>query len=184
MAPSNQPLVVQSTAERILNPDSGRGAAILVWILGLLFSLSIVGLPIGILLLRSVILVNPNQAKVLVLFGKYLGTVRRAGLFVVNPFAAKREVSLRVRNFDSAKLKVNDHRGNPIEIAAVVVWRVHNTAQAVFDVENYESYVAVQTESAIRGTATKHPYDSAQPGEISLRVVAEHINSELKRQLD
>ncbi|MDA1195383.1 MAG: SPFH domain-containing protein [Planctomycetota bacterium] len=109
---------------------------------------------LGLLLLLGLALVNPNQSKVILLFGNYKGTIRRPGLWWVNPFCQKRAVSLRVHNFNSETLKVNDLRGNPVDIAAVVVWRVKDTAQAAFDVENYESYVAVQSESAIRTTAS------------------------------
>jgi regulator of protease activity HflC (stomatin/prohibitin superfamily) len=138
---------------------------------------------IGLLLLRGLTLVEPNQSQVVLLFGKYKGTLRKPGFRWINPFTSRRGVSLRVNNFDSARLKVNDMRGNPIEIGAVVVWRVKDTAQAVFDVEHYERYVAVQTESAIRTTAARHPYDSAQPGQSSLRGDSEEVNQELMRQL-
>ena len=149
----------------------------------------LLGLPLllvfglGILLLRGLVLVEPNQSKVVLLFGKYKGTLRRPGFYWINPFTARTAVSLRVRNFDSAKLKVNDLRGNPIEIGAVVVWRVRDTAMATFDVEHYESYVAVQTESAIRTTAAKQPYDTAQPGQVSLRGDSSEVNVELMAQL-
>jgi regulator of protease activity HflC (stomatin/prohibitin superfamily) len=149
----------------------------------------IIGVPLlflfglGMLILRGLVLVEPNQASAVMLFGKYKGTLRTPGFHWINPFTARKPVSLRVRNFDSAKLKVNDLRGNPIEIGAVVVWRVHDTAQALFDVEAYESYVAVQTESAIRTTAAKHPYDAAQPGQVSLRGDSSEVNVELMAQL-
>ncbi|MBX7081664.1 MAG: SPFH domain-containing protein [Nannocystaceae bacterium] len=149
----------------------------------------LVGLPLlfffglGVLVLRGLVLVEPNQSKVVLLFGKYKGTLRKPGFHWINPFTGCRKVSLRVRNFDSAKIKVNDLRGNPIEIGAVVVWRVKDTAQAVFDVEHYESYVAVQTEAAIRTTAAKHPYDAAGPGQVSLRGDSSEVNVELMAQL-
>jgi regulator of protease activity HflC (stomatin/prohibitin superfamily) len=149
----------------------------------------LIGLPllfvfgIGILVLRGLVLVEPNQSRVVLLFGHYKGTMRRTGFHWINPFTGRKPVSLRVRNFDSAKLKVNDLRGNPVEIGAVVVWRVKDTAQAVFDVENYESYVAVQTESAIRTTAAKHPYDAAGAGQVSLRGDSSEVNAELMDQL-
>ena len=104
--------------------------------------------------------VNPNEGKVLQLFGDYRGTTRQAGLRWANPFYSKRRVSLRVRNFETAKLKVNDARGNPIEIAAIVVWRVVDTAEAVFHVDDYENYVHVQSEAALRSLATGYPYDA------------------------
>lgn len=137
----------------------------------------------GIFILLGLRLVNPNQACVVVLFGKYKGTIRKEGLWWVNPFTSRRSVSLRINNFDTKHLKVNDLRGNPIEIGAVVVWRVRDTAQAVFDVENYNSYVEVQSEAAIRTTASKHPYDAAEAGQTSLRGDSEEVNAELLRQL-
>ncbi len=128
-------------------------------------------------------LVNPNQSRVATLFGRYKGTLRRAGLWYMNPFTVRRRVSLRVHNFNSEKLKVNDLRGNPIEIGAVVVWRVADSAQAAFDVEDYESYVEVQSESAIRSTAARHPYDAPEEGQTSLRGNSEGVNDELQREL-
>ena len=104
--------------------------------------------------------VNPNEGRVLQLFGAYKGTVRTPGLRWASPFFTKKHISLRVRNFESTKLKVNDLDGNPVEIAAVVVWRVVDSAEAVFEVDNYENYVKVQTESAIRNLATRYPYDT------------------------
>ena len=138
---------------------------------------------LGLLLLRGLVLVEPNQSQVVLLFGTYRGTLRTPGFHWINPLTTRRGISLRVNNFDSSRLKVNDLRGNPIEIGAVVVWRVKDTAQAVFDVEHYERYVAVQTESAIRTTAARHPYDSAKPGQSSLRGDSEEVNQELMRQL-
>jgi regulator of protease activity HflC (stomatin/prohibitin superfamily) len=138
---------------------------------------------LGLLLMRGLVLVEPNESKAVLLFGRYRGTIRQAGFHWVNPFSARRHVSLRARNFDSTKLKVNDKRGNPIEIGAVVVWRVKDTAQALFDVDHYESYVAVQTESAIRTTAAKHPYDAPTEGEVSLRGDSSEVNVELMAQL-
>ena len=129
-------------------------------------------------------LVNPNQSKVVVLFGNYKGTLRRHGFYWVNPFSVRKAVSLRAHNFNSDKLKVNDLRGNPIEIGAVVVWRVRDTAQAAFDVENYESYVEVQTESALRHLASTHPYDSPHDTETSLRGSSDSVNHELQQELE
>ena len=119
----------------------------------------VLGILCSILVFRSLVIVTPNHSKVIVLFGKYKGTLRHDGFFAVNPFASRREVSLRAHNFNSDKLKVNDLRGNPIEIGAVVVWRVRDTAQATFDVEDFESYVQVQTESALRHHAAQHAKD-------------------------
>jgi regulator of protease activity HflC (stomatin/prohibitin superfamily) len=115
-------------------------------------------------------LVNPNQGKVLQLFGRYVGTDRNNGLRWANPFYSKQSVSLRVRNFESGRLKVNDANGNPIEIAAIIVWRVVDTAEAVFEVDNYENYVTIQSESALRNLATSYPYEHDKEDErLSLR---------------
>jgi len=128
-------------------------------------------------------LVNPNQAKVVLFFGKYRGTLRESGFYWVNPLTYRRHVSLRVHNFSSEKIKVNDKRGNPIEIAAIVVWKVRDTAQALFDVEDHNDYVQVQSEAAVRHLAASHPYDQVAEGEISLRGNAEVVNAELKEEL-
>jgi regulator of protease activity HflC (stomatin/prohibitin superfamily) len=138
---------------------------------------------LGLWMLKGLVLVEPNESKAVLLFGRYKGTLRTTGFHWINPFASTRNVSLRARNFDSTKLKVNDQRGNPIEIAAVVVWRVKDTAQALFDVEHYEAYVTVQTESAIRTTAAKHPYDASGEGVVSLRGDSSEVNVELMSQL-
>jgi hypothetical protein len=123
--------------------------------------------------------VQPNQAKVLTLFGKYVGTVRTAGLWWANPFFVKRSISLRVRNFETAKLKVNDKTSNPIEIGAIVVWQVVDSAEAMFEVDNYEDYVRVQSESAVRTLATSYPYDAHVDGERSLSHNAVEISDQL-----
>lgn len=141
------------------------------------------GILAAILVFRGLVVVPPNHSKVVVLFGKYRGTLRRDGFFWVNPFAARREISLRAHNFNSDKLKVNDLRGNPIEIGAVVVWRVRDTAQAAFDVEDFGSYVQVQTESALRHLASLHPYDSPHDTEVSLRGSSDAVNAELQQEL-
>jgi regulator of protease activity HflC (stomatin/prohibitin superfamily) len=127
-------------------------------------------------------IVHPNEAKVLVLFGKYMGSVRDAGFWWSNPFVVRRSVSLRIRNFNSERLKVNDSNGNPIEIAAVVVWRVTDSSRALFDVENYEQFVAIQSEMAIRSLASEYPYD-AQDEHASLRGSPQEVADNLKRQL-
>jgi regulator of protease activity HflC (stomatin/prohibitin superfamily) len=131
--------------------------------------------------------VGPNEAKVLQLFGNYMGTVREPGLRWVNPFFSKRGISLRVRNFESERLKVNDLAGNPIEIAAVVVWRVVDTAEALFHVDNYDNFVHVQSESALRNMALSYPYDAHAEGEVSLRShtaeVALHLKTEIQERL-
>ena len=130
----------------------------------------------------GVFLVNPNEAKVLQLFGRYAGTVREAGLKWANPFYTKHKVSVRVRNFESQKLKVNDSHSNPVEIAAVVVWRVVDTAEALFEVDDYIQYVHVQSESALRNMATHYPYD-AHGGEISLTANAAEISDKLTSEI-
>ncbi len=126
---------------------------------------------------------QPNEAVVLVLFGAYKGTVRDSGLFVTNPFNKRIRISLRIRNFNSDKIKVNEKRGNPIEIAAVVVWRVQDTAQACFDVDSYENYVRVQSESAIRHVASSYAYDDGEPDEITLRGGSDDVSAALTREL-
>jgi regulator of protease activity HflC (stomatin/prohibitin superfamily) len=129
------------------------------------------------------LVVSPNEAQVLQLFGNYAGTVNRPGFWWTNPFTMPRhKVSQRVRNFESAKLKVNDHDGNPIEIAAIVVWRVSDTAEAVFQVDSYENYVKVQTEAAIRNLATSYAYDSHQDDKLSLRTSSDEITGRLRSE--
>ncbi len=127
--------------------------------------------------------IQPNDSRVIILFGKYLGTVRKTGFWWVNPFVIKKSVSLRIHNFNSEKIKVNDLHGNPIEIAAVIVWRVIDTARAVFDVQNYEQFVAIQSETAIRGLATKYAYDSSEEESFSLRGNPQEIADELKKEV-
>lgn len=127
--------------------------------------------------------VNPNEGRVLQLFGAYKGTVREPGLRWASPFYTKKQVSLRVRNFESGKLKVNDFDGNPVEIAAVVVWRVTDTAEAVFEVDNFENYVKVQTESAIRNLATRYPYDTHEDEKVSLRGNTAAVAADLKHEI-
>ena len=129
-------------------------------------------------------MVEPNQAAVLTLFGRYVGTVKEAGLRWNNPFFAKKKLSLRVRNFESGRLKVNELEGSPIEIAAVIVWRVVDSAESVFNIDDYESFLQVQSESALRAMATHYPYDSHDDGSISLRSHQTEISQHLKDQLD
>ncbi len=151
-----------------------------------------IGVPVAVLvgslfLTGGFFIVQPNEAKVLVFFGRYVGSVRKAGFFWANPFAARQSVSLRVRNFNSEQLKVNDSRGNPIEIATVVVWRVTDSARALFDVEKYTGFVAIQTETAIRNVATQYPYDPHED-EVSLRgdadVVSKALCDEIQERLE
>jgi len=127
--------------------------------------------------------VNPNEARVLQLFGQYAGTARATGLRWSNPFYSKRRISLRVRNFESAKLKVNDADGNPIEIAAVVVWKVVDTAEACFVVDDYQNYVKVQSEAAVRNLATRYPYDAHEEHQTSLRGKTDEVAKDLKGEL-
>jgi len=128
--------------------------------------------------------VQPNQAAVLSLFGKYIGTVKDNGLRWNNPFYSKKKVSQRVRNFESGKLKVNELDGSPIEIAAVIVWQVVDSAEAVYNVDDYESFVHIQTESALRAMATSYPYDQHEEGQVALRSHPAEISQHLKEQLD
>lgn len=128
----------------------------------------IIALLVVVFLLFGLFVVNPNEAKVLQLFGTYVGTVKDPGLRWANPFYTKKRVSLRVRNFETSKLKVNDNRGNPIEIAAVVVWKVVDTAEAVFEVDDYIHYVHVQSEAAVRNLASNYPYDAFEDDEVSM----------------
>jgi regulator of protease activity HflC (stomatin/prohibitin superfamily) len=146
-----------------------------------------ISMALWILALRGFFIVAPNEAQVLQLFGDYAGTAKIPGLRWANPFFTRKKISLRVRNFESSHLKVNDAEGNPIEIAAVVVWRVVETAEATFEVNDYENYVHVQSEAAVRNAATSYPYDSHQDHVISLRgstaAVADHLKQEVQQRL-
>jgi len=132
-------------------------------------------------------MVQPNQGRVLTLFGSYVGTVKATGLRWTIPLFVRRNISLRIRNFESGQLKVNDNHGNPIEIASVVVWSVDDTAQAVFEVDDYESYVSIQSEAALRNMATSYPYDIYEDGDISLRshpqLIADALTQEVQNRL-
>jgi regulator of protease activity HflC (stomatin/prohibitin superfamily) len=138
-------------------------------------------------LFAGLFIVNPNEGRVLQLFGDYVGTAKKPGLAWANPLFTKKRISLRVRNFESARLKVNDNEGNPIEIAAVVVWRVVDTAEAVFEVDDYQNFVKVQSEAAVRNLATRYNYDAHEEHVISLRgntaEVAEHLKKEIQERL-
>lgn len=131
--------------------------------------------------------IQPNESKVLILFGKYTGTVKESGFWWVNPFTSKKHVTLRIRNFNSERLKVNDLHGNPIEIATVIVWRVVDSARAIFDVQNYEQFVAIQSETAIRSMASEYPYD-VDDDKPSLRgtplEIAENLKNTLQTRLE
>ena len=166
-------LVVTGTGP---DPDGGAisvGRIVLGVLLGIVAFLSLIGL----------YTVQPNQAAVLSLFGKYVGTVKDNGLRWNNPFYAKRKVSQRVRNFESGKLKVNELDGSPIEIAAVIVWQVVDSAEAVYNVDDYESFVHIQSESALRTMATSYPYDQHEEGQVALRSHAAEISKHLRDEL-
>ncbi|HIC68979.1 MAG TPA: SPFH domain-containing protein, partial [Candidatus Latescibacteria bacterium] len=143
--------------------------------------------PVLVLTLVGLFIVNPNQGRVVLLFGRYVGTVKEPGLRWANPFLTKRKISLRVRNFETGHSKVNDTDGNPIEIASVVVWKVVDTAEASFEVDDYVNYVHVQSESAVRNLATQYPYGTHEDGQISLRgntdKIAERLQTEIQSRL-
>ena len=146
----------------------------------------LLGAAIGVLaafFLVGLYMVEPNQAAVVSLFGKYVGTVRENGLRWNNPFFTKKKVSQRVRNFESGKLKVNELDGSPIEIAAVIVWQVVDSAEAVYNVDDYESFVHIQSESALRAMATSYPYDQHEEGQLALRSHAAEISQHLQQEL-
>ncbi len=150
-------------------------------------AVGIVCLFLFVLAINGFFVVQPNEARVLVFFGTYVGSLRKPGFWWSNPFTVKKHVLLRIRNFNSDKLKVNDSQGNPIEIAAVVVWRVVDSAKALFDVENYETFVAIQSETAIRALATAYPYDSHEEDGTSLRgnpdEIADRLRQEVQKRL-
>jgi hypothetical protein len=157
---------------RAARADDGRVALVGV----LVIAASMLGL-------AGLFTVAPNEGRVLQLFGAYRGTAKEEGLRWANPFYSKKRISLRVRNFESAHLKVNDTDGNPIEIAAIVVWRVVDTAEAVFEVDDSEHYVKVQTESAVRNLATHYPYDAHLEGHLSLRGSTDEVAKKLKSEI-
>lgn len=196
------PKAAQDPSHEILMVPKTHGILALVLAVGLLIvaivlfavgansrgaeEIALLGIPALILSVFSLIsmtLVNPNQAKVVLLFGQYVGTIRKAGFYAINPFTVCRKISLRVRNFNSDTIKVNDQRGNPIEIAAIVVWKVRDTAQAIFDVEDFDDYVRVQSEAAVRQLASTHPYDHAEDGQTSLRGSSARVNDELATEV-
>ncbi len=150
---------------------------------GALIALTIVLEVVALALLFGLFVVNPNEARVLQLFGRYVGTVRQQGLRWANPFYTKKRISVRVRNFETEQSKVNDTDGNPIEIASVVVWRVVDTAEACFEVDDYVHFVHVQSEAAVRNLATQYPYDTQKDGQLSLRGDTEEIAGQLKVEI-
>ncbi len=149
-------------------------------LLGLLHA---AGMMVAFTMMGGLFIVHPNEAKALVLFGTYKGTVRADGFWWANPFFTKQPISLRVRNFETAKLKVNDNHSNPIEIAAIVVWKVVDSAEALFEVDSYERYVEVQSESALRGVAVQYAYDSHTAGEMSLSQNTDEVSQTLEAAL-
>ena len=157
------------TAARTENPWFGVAAAAVILL--------------NFVLMPGFFTVQPNTARVLLLFGRYVGTVREGGFHWTNPFRTKKALSLRAHTLNGEKLKVNDKSGNPIEIAAVVVWRVKETAQAVFDVEDYEQFVHIQSETAVRHLASTHPYDGGTDEEPSLRGSGDRVAAELQAEL-
>ncbi len=147
------------------------------------FWLIIATVLIAVIIFSSITIVQPNQARVVTFFGRYLGSIRENGLWMTVPLSLRSMVSLRVSNFNSKTLKVNDVEGNPVEIAAVVVFRVIDSARAIFDVSNYEQFVEIQSETALRHVATKYPYDNFREEGFSLRGNAEEVAAELTKEL-
>ncbi len=150
---------------------------------GLMLGISVLVGVVAFFLLFGLYMVEPNQAAVVSLFGKYVGTVKENGLRWNNPFFSKKKVSMRVRNFESGKLKVNELDGSPIEIAAVIVWQVVDASEAVYNVDDYESFVHIQSEAALRSMATSYPYDQHEDGQMSLRSHAAEISEHLQKEL-
>jgi regulator of protease activity HflC (stomatin/prohibitin superfamily) len=180
--------------EKIITPISGYTLAILVFVLFAigLFGLIVIRIPwslaeifLTVLLLPGFFFVNPNGSRVLVLFGKYIGTVKENGFYWVNPLYIKQAISLRARNFDSERVKVNDKVGNPILIGVILVWRVENTYNAAFDVDNYENFVRIQSDAAVRKLAGMYPYDNFEDekAEITLRSGLTEVNHTLEEEL-
>jgi len=166
---------------------AGVGAAVFRFVAGDLTPGLVVALVLVLVLdavcWRGFTVVSPNTARVLLLFGGYKGSIKEPGFWWVNPLTSRRLVSLKVRNFESGKLKVNDHIGNPIEIGAIVVWKVVETAEAVFQVDDYEHFVHMQTESAVRTLATSFPYDAHEEGELSLRGSGAEVSVRLRQEI-
>ena len=156
--------------------DSGHGG-------GVLMVLGIIALIVVFVMVSSLTIVSPGDTKVVQFFGRYVGTIRKQGLLLTMPLTTKKKVSVKVRNFESNELKVNDANGNPVNIAAIVVWQVADTAKSVFAVESYEDFVKVQSESALRHVASSHPYDFAEFGEESLRGSTDLVSGELAEEV-
>jgi regulator of protease activity HflC (stomatin/prohibitin superfamily) len=171
-------LLVGSVVMVVVSISAASAPGIIGWLVA--FFLTLACLP-------GLVVVNPNQAAVVQMFGVYVGSIKQPGFWFVNPLTKRRRVSLRIRNFESSKLKVNDQDGNPIEIAAVVVWKVMDSAEAVFEVDDYEHFVHVQSEAALRNLATSYPYDSHAEGQMSLRMsvleIAHRLRDEIEERL-
>ncbi len=169
------PILLAAVAGLILLPPPVKIVAALVMMLDIFF-------------LGGLFMVNPNEGRVLQLFGKYAGTVKTPGLRWANPLYTKKKISQRVRNFETSRMKVNDIDGNPIEIGAIVVWQVVDTAEASFQVDKYEEFVKIQSESAVRNLASQHPYDTHNEASISLRghtaVISKQLCEEIQERLD
>jgi regulator of protease activity HflC (stomatin/prohibitin superfamily) len=159
------------------------GVLALIFLVPFIKILAALWIPINFFLLCGLFFINPNEARVMQLFGKYVGTCKQEGLRWANPFYSKKRISLRVRNFETGRMKVNDIDGNPIEIASIVVWKVVETAEACFQVDNYEEFVKIQSESAVRNLATQHPYDTHVDGRLSLRGNTLAISDQLKAEI-
>ncbi|MBU0984421.1 MAG: SPFH domain-containing protein [candidate division Zixibacteria bacterium] len=186
--------------ENVRNVPSGLGILVLLIVLFLASVAALIFLPpilkvvpalwlvVNFFLLFGVFYVNPNEARVLQLFGKYVGTCKQEGLRWANPFYTKKRISLRIRNFETGRMKVNDIDGNPIEIATIVVWKVVDTAEACFEVDDYEQFVKIQSEAAVRNLATQHPYDTHEDSRVSLRgdtaTISDQLRVEIQDRLD
>lgn len=181
--------------EKVFNPQSGYIylLVILIVLVGTVYLVVtqenpiyvVIGIPLIIFFIRGLFFINPNGSRVLTLFGKYMGTVKANGLFWANPFFARQAISLRARNFDSERIKVNDKLGNPILINVILVWRVQNTYKAAFDVDHYESFVKIQTDAAVRTMASNYSYDNFddEQEEITLRSSVEEVNQNLESEI-
>jgi regulator of protease activity HflC (stomatin/prohibitin superfamily) len=170
-------LLLAGVALAVVSSHQGRGVAVALVVLCVLAFIA------GVLVLAGLTPVVPGQARVVQLFGRYCGTIREPGLQWVNPFTRRIAVSTRIRNQESAQAKVNDADGNPIEIAAVVVWQVADTARAIYSVDDYTQFVTIQTETAVRHIASSYPYTSRREGELSLRDNAEEITQRLSAEI-
>jgi len=155
----------------------GQGSMPLLIVAGVVFTI------VFIFMLAGIFVVNPNEGKVITLFGRYSGTEKREGIWYANPFTVRKRISLRVRNFETAKLKVNDANSNPIEIGAIVVWKVVETAEASFEVDDYQEYVRVQSEAALRTLASHYPYDAHQDNQIALSTHLDEVSVKLEGAL-